>query len=258
MTRRHYVAIAGALIATLAGAVVLTQRRGAQEASDPATPAPIVEATREAAPSPVPAAPVARVERSTVDAAPIALADRVDRVQELRDALASDDLATRIEAVEAAVRATATEALPELQRFDLKRDPDAAPTVIHAVAILGASASDGERDDAARTLAKWLREELGREGVDALGNVSNIVEALGNVGGPHAVEALTTALDRGDLPLHMETLAIIKLGELADGRARGAIERFAQRVALLPVSEGLEEELRTEAIAAAQNSLARL
>jgi HEAT repeat protein len=255
MPKREHIVAAGALVATLAALVVFTQRRGERETLP--APAPIVEATSEAR-SPSIAAPAVAVEPSPSAPAATAIAPDVDHVQALRKALASEDAATRIAAVEAAVRATATETLRDLEQFDPKRDPDTAPTVIHAVALLGASAGGAERDRAARTLASWLREEMKREGVDALGNVSNLVEALGNVGGPDAVDALTTALDRGDLELHVQTLAIMKLGELADGRARGAVERFAQRVATLPASEGLEEELRVEAIAAAQTSLARL
>src|SRR5262245_41478312 len=62
------------------------------------------------------------------------------RVETLRRDLASDSVATRIAAIEAVVTVTATDALPALEEVDLKRDPDAAPTIIHAVAMLGASA----------------------------------------------------------------------------------------------------------------------
>lgn len=182
----------------------------------------------------------------------------VDRVAALRRALASADVAERINAIEAAVSASAVEALDELARFDLPGDPEAAPTAIHAVASLGASAGGAKRDEAARTLATWLRQELGREGADALGNTSNLVEALGDVGGREAVAALTAALDRQELPLHMETLAVMKLGALRDPAARGAVERFAARVAGLPPSDGLEEELRVEAIEAARATLANI
>jgi hypothetical protein len=180
------------------------------------------------------------------------------RAEVLRRDLANESVAVRIAAIERAVSATAIEVLPVLEDVDLKRDPDAAPTVIHAVALLGASADDRTRDHAARTLASWLRTEKTRDGLDALGNVSNLVEALGNVGGGDAVDALTAALDRGDLALHVETLATMKLGELADRRARGAVERFAARVAALPPADGLDEELRVEAIAAARTTLAAL
>ena len=91
-----------------------------------------------------------------------------------------------------------------------------------------------------------------------MGNVSNIVEALGDVGGTRAVDALVAALDQATIALHVQTLAVMKLGELGDPRARGAVERFATRVAALPVSEGIDEELRVEAIAAARTTLSRI
>jgi HEAT repeat protein len=179
----------------------------------------------------------------------------------LRAGLASADASARIAAVEDAVRVTAVDALPELQRFALARDPAAAPTVIHAIAILGASAAGAPREEAATTLAGWLRDETKRDALDAPdapGNVSNLVEALGNVGGSRAVDALIAALDQPALALHVQTLAVMKLGELGDGRARAAVERFAKRVAALPASEGIDEELRVEAIEAARTTLSRI
>ncbi|MBX3208381.1 MAG: hypothetical protein KF764_25270 [Labilithrix sp.] len=181
-----------------------------------------------------------------------------DPVAALRSGLASEDEATRIAAVEAAVSATSIETLGELARFDLRRDPEAAPTVIHAVALLGASADGKKRDDAADTLARWLRDEMKREGPDVPGNVSNLVEALGNVGGSGAASELARALDGQGLPLHVETLAVMKLGELGDGTARPAVERFADRVAALPPAEGIDDELRVEAISAARTTLSRI
>ncbi len=154
--------------------------------------------------------------------------------------------------------ATAVETLGDLEKFELKRDPEAAPTVIHAVALLGASAEGKKREHAATTLAGWLRDEMKREGPDVPGNVSNIVEALGDVGGRNAVDALVAALDHADLALHVETLAVMKLGELGDHRARGAVERFAKRVANLPPADGIDEELRGEAMVAARTTLSRI
>lgn len=182
----------------------------------------------------------------------------VDYAALLRRDLDSDDEGTRIAAVEAAVSATAVDALPELERFLLRGDPEVAPSVIHAVAQLGAAAEASKRDAAAATLAGWLRDELKREGADVAGNVSNLVEALGDVGGRGAVDALAGTLDRGELPLHVETLAVIKLGELGDGLARRSVERFATRVAALPPAEGLDGELRAEALDAARSTLSRI
>ena len=183
---------------------------------------------------------------------------RVDHVAALRRGLASDDEATRIAAVEAAASATAVETLADLERFELARDPEAAPTVIHAVALLGASAEGPKRDEAAGTLQRWLTGELRREGPDVAGNVSNIVEALGNLGGSRAVDALIAALDQSTLALHVQTLAVMKLGELGDSRARAPVERFATRVAKLPTADGIDEELRVEAIEAARTTLSRI
>jgi hypothetical protein len=203
----------------------------------------------------------ARSNASTNDAAATPGEERtptVDRVAALRRGLASEDEATRIAAVEAAVGATAVETLGELEKFELARDPEAAPTVIHAIALLGASAEGAKREDAASTLERWLRAELRREGPDVPGNVSNLVEALGDVGGREAVDALSAALDRAEIALHVKTLAVQKLGELGDTRARGPVERFAKRVAAMPPAEGIDEELRVEAAQAAQATLSRI
>lgn len=225
------------------------------------TPPPKTPTADEArAPSAPPRAPhaAAPAEERHDAAASVRLARPQSRADALRRDLASDSAATRIAAIEAVVTSTALDALPVLEDFDLKSDPEAAPTVIHAVAILGGSADDATRDRAARTLSSWLRTERSRDGLDALGNVSNLVEALGNVGGPDAVEALSAALDRGDLGLHVEALATMKLAELGDRRARGAVQRFAARAEALPPTDGLPEELRVEAIAAAHDALATL
>jgi hypothetical protein len=176
----------------------------------------------------------------------------------LRLGLASTDEATRIAAVEAAVSSTAIDTLGDLEKLDLARDPETAPTVIHAVALLGASAEGAQREEAARTLDRWLHEETRREGPDVPGNVSNLVEALGDVGGSNAVDALDALLDRQGAALHVQTLAVMKLGELADSRSRPSVERFAKRAAALPAADGIDEELRVEAIQAARETLTKI
>lgn len=187
----------------------------------------------------------------------IAAATADDPIAILQRGLASSDETTPIAAVEDAVHANAAGVLPVLARIELAGDPRAAPSVIHGVAALGAKGSTRDREAASATLARWLDEERARDSVDALGNVSNIVEALGAVGGGGAVFALTAALDRHDLPLYVETLAVQQLGELRDPSARAAVERFATRVAALPDADGVEGELAVEARAAALMTLER-
>jgi len=214
-----------------------------------------------ASPTDVQPPPATSVARRASDAAARPSEDAAaagEHIAALRRGLASESEATRIAAVEAAVSATAVETLDDLEKFELARDPETAPTVIHAVALLGASAEGTKRDGAASTLDRWLHDELHREGPDVLGNISNIVEALGDVGGREAVDALGAALDRGEIALHVQTLAVQKLGELGDGRARGPVERFATRVAAMPPAEGIDEELRVEAIEAARVTLSKI
>ncbi len=232
---------------------------------------------------PLPAPPVARaaaptapatVERELDDddtpaAAPPALAQEPlrpsppayaeeDPIDALRSGLAAEDRATRIEAVEAVWRAGNVDALPVLEKVDLARDPDAAPTVIRAIAELAKSASPSARDDAAKTLDGWLDRERGRTTDDAAGNVSMLVEALGDSGGRDAALALAGALDEKDLPLYVETLAVQQIASLGDPRAEPAVARFAARVAALGDAEGVDGELRQEARAAAADALRRL
>jgi hypothetical protein len=176
-------------------------------------------------------------------------------VSALRSALSSPDVAVRIDAVEAAVAAGGVETLPVLESTDLKVDPDAAPTIIAAVAALGARAATADRARAASTLDTWLRGEARREGRDASGNVSVLVDALGTVGGREAAASLRRALDEYGLPLHVETLAVQNLAKLGDPGARDAITRFATRVSQLPAGDELDEELRQEALGAATDYL---
>lgn len=260
--RRVRATIAVAAIAVAAAGLFALARapRGSSSSSlggsiDDESASPVAVGAASIAPAP---AHVGRHVRTTAGDVSARGASDVDHVAALRLGLASSDEATRIAAVEAAVSATAVETLEDLEKFDLQRDPETAPTVIHAVALLGASAEGKKRDDAASTLTGWLRSEMKREGPDVAGNVSNIVEALGDVGGSNAVDALGAALDRADLALHVETLAVTKLGELGDARARGPVERFAKRVAALPAAEGIDEELRVEAIAAARATLSKI
>ncbi|MDB4946053.1 MAG: hypothetical protein JWP97_5587 [Labilithrix sp.] len=256
--KRRFAIAGGALGALALSAFVVVRMAGARggvapghvgEASEPATTTTL-SSGEHAGPRPV--------SSGAPSGSAAAAAPGADPVAALRAGLASDDESVRIAAIEAAVSTTATSTLGDLERFDLVKDPEAAPTVIHAVALLGASADGKERDVAAGTLDRWLRDESRRDTADAVGNVSNLVEAIGDVGGSDAARALGAALDRGDLPLHVQTLAVQKLGELADASARGPVERFGKRVAALPATDGFDEELRVEAIQAAQTTLARL
>lgn len=194
----------------------------------------------------------AAAEPSTFHAAPSALAQT----------LAGEDDFAKIAALEAAVRDGLVAEIPALVRTDLARSPGAAPTIIHGLARLSVQGSGEDAALAASTLARWLKEERTREGNDAAGNVPNLVEALGALGGPEAVDALIELLEQRDgtrNDLAIETLTVQQLAALGDARARAPVTRFLGRVRGQAGSEDtFERELQTEALAAATEALDRL
>jgi hypothetical protein len=133
-----------------------------------------------------------------------------------------------------------------LAAIDLPANPETAPAVIHSVAEMP------DRDTAARTLARWLREESLRDTADARGNVPNLIEALGETGGDVARAALIEALEDRSYDLALQTLIVQQLGERAP---RDSLARFAARAEKAPTDNEFEIELRNEALAAARRDL---
>ncbi|MEO6577038.1 MAG: hypothetical protein ABIP89_24530 [Polyangiaceae bacterium] len=237
-----------ALIGAVAGARFFAHDEQAKPAVGAAAPvrgeAPIAEVDHAKLASPESA--------QAAIPSPAPAAASVDPVVAMREALAWPDDAARIEAVETAMNNGAVETLPALEAADLRADPEGAPTIILAVAHLGAMTTGEDSRRAERTLGRWLNEESVRDGADARGNVSVLVDALGEIGGADAVDALVAALDAHQIPLHVQTLAVDNLTQLGDRRAAGAVARFLARVnALPPPVEEIDGELRDEAIASA-------
>lgn len=196
--------------------------------------------------APPPTAPVAPAEGPQVVSDPVA---------NVTTALRGEDDVAKIAAVQTAVDRGAVKALPALLATDLAREPEAAPTIIHGVAKLAKEAPPNERVEATKTLAKWLSEETKRHEPDAEGNVPNLVEALSAVGGPEARAALAETLREGKVDLSVQTLIAQELGKSADPGQIAAARAFLDRVAAMPPAEGIDEELRKEAIVAAQKAI---
>lgn len=199
-------------------------------------------------------------EAPVVNAAPSAAASAapVDVVAELHAAMQADDEPKKIAALEKVAEAKDVRALPKLLTTDLSREPEAAPTLIHTVAKLAKEAAPNDRADAAKTLGKWLGEESKRHDPDAEGNVPNLVEALGAIGNRESVDALVAALESGKLDLSVQTLAAQQLTGTGDPRALEAVKGFLARVSQLPAGQGIDEELRVEALAAANRAVSTL
>jgi HEAT repeat protein len=168
------------------------------------------------------------------------------------------NIAARWSAIEAMVRDSDLAQLPALCEAELEKEPEAAPAIIHGVASLAVQGSEPDRALAGRTLARWLNEERKRDARDASGNVVNLVEALGDLGGDEAVTSLIDVLDHEE-DLALQTTAAERLATLGDARARPAVTRFDERLSRSPEpSDAFEKELRAEAMKTAIDAKARL
>jgi len=249
MTRGTRLTVGAALVLSLAALTRQALVRGDHDAARRDPPAALDE---------VPSAPAAPPEVTRAPDPGAEAPAKAAALDPLGTTLESDDDATKIAAVEAAVRDGRVDDLPLLAGVELAREPASAPTIIHATASLGARGSVVDQRFAAKTLARWLREESRRDGKDAAGNVPNLVEALGDLGGREAVDALSAALDSGALDLSVETLAVQRLAALGDERAQASVARFAERAAAAAADDDFDRELRDEAIAAASGAAARM
>jgi len=190
---------------------------------------------------------------------PPAIVEAAAKNDPLATSLASDDVAQQLRLIEASVREGKVESLDTLTALRLADEPEIAPTVIHAVASLAAQAGTKEQAQSVHALAGWLKTELRRDGSDAAGNVPNLIEALGDLGGREAVDSLIEALGDTRSDLALDTLIVQRLGALGDARAKTAIVRFAREIPK-PAAEAtdFDRELHAEAVAAADEALRRL
>lgn len=175
----------------------------------------------------------------------------------LRDALASDNAGTRIEAVRKLGEQRKVEALPDLLALDVTRDPELAPTLIQVAAQLAQRADSSQRAAAATQLSSWLRSESARESADARGNVSVLVETLAGIHAPEAEAALIEVLQNGQQPLHVQTLAVEGLAKLGTPAAQAALTQFRAQLSQTE-RQGFELELQREAEQATDRALAQL
>jgi hypothetical protein len=176
----------------------------------------------------------------------------------LSQALSSDDVTARIQALRQVRDETQVQLLPNLLAFDLSSDPELAPTLIGSVASLARASEPQQRSSAAQRLGDWLRSESQREGADARGNMAMLVEALAQLDSHDASSALIEALEHDRLPVHMATLAVQGLARSGDPAALGALQQFRDRLTQAPASTGFEHELHDEATQATEQALARL
>jgi hypothetical protein len=176
---------------------------------------------------------------------------------ELRAALASDNAGTRIDALRTAAELRTVQALPDLLALDITRDPEVAPTVFQVTGRLAQHADAAQRGAAVSQLSRWLQSESARDGADARGNVSVLVETLADFQAPEAESALVEVLQSGKQPLHVQTLAVEGLAKLGTPAAQAALTQFRTQLGQTE-RQGFELELQREAEQATDRALARL
>lgn len=253
MRTRLHVAAAAALALGLGGAWAWS--RASHEAEGAHSPAPSSLATSSAegeAPSPEP---------TSLTASPLA-APTPERAHEPAHKGTDDDgpdpRTVALAAIAAAANGDVSTAVTRIGETDLAADGYVAAKAIRTLARLASRATDSDRARVGARLASWLEAERRRPSPDALGNVSILAEELGKVPDPSAARALLSALEGGDLPLHIESRIVVSLGELGDPLAVTAVERFRARVPAPTGDDAFEDALRREAIEIADTARARL
>ncbi len=162
------------------------------------------------------------------------------------------------DAIESALARKDISALPVLEVVDLTKNGYVAASAISAVATLAPLAPEADRLRAIATLARWLSQENARKTPDARGNVSILVDALGDTKSKEAAAPLIATLDVGDQPIHLETRIVQVLGQLGDKSAEASVQRWVTRVAAKTAADDYERELIREALAAGAATLAAL
>lgn len=218
--------------------------------------APTTPAAQEPSSAPTPT-PGAKAEPKPPRTAPVQ-PDRPSTPSEtLREALASANSGERIDGLRTLAELRRVEVLPELLTLEVARDPELAPTIFQVTGRLAQHADSTQRTAAVSQLSKWLANESQREGADARGNVSVLVETLADFQAPEAEASLITVLQSELQPLHVKTLAVEGLGKLATPAAQAALTQFRAQLGETQ-RQGFELELQREAEQAADRALARL
>ena len=174
-----------------------------------------------------------------------------------REGMASDNSGTRIEALRQLDKDGTLEALPELLKSDLTRDPEVAPTLIQVTSQLAQRSPLRERGAAAEQMSSWLRSEGARDANDARGNVSMLVESLSSLNSPKTQGALIEVLHSEKLPLNVQTLAVDGLSHFTSPESKVALEQFREQLGKQQ-REGFDAELQREAEQATDRALARV
>jgi hypothetical protein len=173
----------------------------------------------------------------------------------LRAALEGGDPWRQREAVVAVVDARDASAIPLLIAADVRSNGYVGAAVIEGLGQLAHETSDPSlRTRATGRLLEIVRDERAGTAPASIGNVLLAVEALGVAEDPAASRPLAAELIRHELPTSVLVQIVQTLAQLGDRSALGAIRSFRDRLAAEREADPFEEEVRREAIAAAEEA----
>lgn len=179
-------------------------------------------------------------------------------VTTLIDGLASDDAVAVAEAANELVARGAISAIPALLDLDVAARPWAAPSAIYAMGALALKADAEDRDALVDHLLALLVQEKGRASGEALANLLQIYEALGQTHDARAVAPLERELADATVTTAPKVVIVQALVELGARESRPALERLRAEIAPGAHGPDFEAELKRDLIAAIDRALERL
>ncbi|HEY4177857.1 MAG TPA: hypothetical protein VGM90_13515 [Kofleriaceae bacterium] len=263
MRRALYVAVAVAALAVFA--VVLHSSRELQTVTTEPVNAPTARPVPPSAATEIPSAPIAQAK-----AAPTAATLTVDdvmaaqqssepgAVETMIDGLSSTDAVVVAESANGLVGRGALAALPVLEEIDVAARPWAAPSAIYAMGALAAKASPDQREETVDRLLALLASEKQRPATDALANLLQIYQALGQSGDPRAIGPLEAELADASVATAPKVVVVQALVALGARDSKPALVKLRDQLAPQAVGPDFEAELRRDLIAAISDALERL
>jgi hypothetical protein len=166
----------------------------------------------------------------------------------LMDRLSSPDQTLVLDAADGLRARKATFAIPKLASIDIVQNADAARTVIDAMGQLAGMATGPDHTTAVDRLLALLAQEKARDRRDAVGNVLQLYEALGDTADRRAADALERELADPNVPMAALTVVTASLVKLAQPSSKSALESAKTRVQDVVPEDDFGRELQKEVV----------
>jgi hypothetical protein len=179
---------------------------------------------------------------------------RIRSEVKLVEALDSDKPEDKRAAIEALAYRKSTRMLPKLLSMDI-RDAYVAPTLIDAIGKLGGEETGPMKQSALERLRDLLKAEKQRREADAVGNVLQIIEALGELRSPDAAATLEQELADSYYDAANRVLIVEQIGKLGYARSLPTLKRVKEEPAPKAGGEDLAQEFYRDLQKAADKAI---